>query len=87
VDQCQSLSDGPSFVLRARGGEKVDHFAHAEHLRGCAEEFRKVAQNITEEHTRNSFLELARSYDALANEEEALAMVDEKIKTALIFNT
>jgi hypothetical protein len=46
-----------------------------------------VAQNITEEHTRNSFLELARSYHALANEEEALAMVAEKISTALIFNT
>jgi hypothetical protein len=30
---------------------------------------------------------LARFYDALANEEEALAMVDEKIRTALIFNT
>jgi hypothetical protein len=76
-----------SFGEERASGEKVDHFAHAKHLRGRAEEFRRVAQNITEEHTRNSFLELARSYDALANEEEALAMVDEKIRAALIFNT
>ena len=77
MDQYQSL---------ARKRRKVDHFAHAKHLRGRAEEFRRVAQNITAEHTRNSFLELARSYHALANQEEALAMVDE-ISTALIFNT
>jgi hypothetical protein len=68
-------------------GEKVGHFGHAEHLRGRAEEFRRLAQSITEERTRNSFLELARTYDALANEEEALAMGDEKIRAALIFNT
>jgi hypothetical protein len=74
-------------LLFCASGEKVDHFGHAKHLRGRAEEFRRVAQNITEEHTRNSFLELARSYHALANEEEALAMVAEKISTALIFNT
>jgi hypothetical protein len=49
-------------------------FAHAKHLRGRAEEFRRVAQNIREKHTRSIFLELARCYDAL--EEEALAMVD-----------
>ena len=63
----------------------MDHFAHAKHLRGRAEEFRRVAQNITEEHTRNSFLELARSYDALANEEEALAMVDREDKSRADF--
>jgi hypothetical protein len=52
-------------------GEKVDHFAYAKHFRGLAEEFRRMAQKITEEHTRNSFLELAVCYDALANNEEA----------------
>ena len=47
----------------------MDHFAYAKHLRELAEEFRRMARKITEEHTRNSFLELARCYDALANEE------------------
>jgi hypothetical protein len=40
------------FCGERASGEKVDHL-HAKHLRGRAEEFRRVAQNITEEHTRN----------------------------------
>ena len=75
MHQCQSLSDRQSLFWE-ESGEKVDHFAYAKHLRGLAEEFRRMARKITEEHTRNSFLELARSNDALANEEEALAMVE-----------
>jgi len=70
VDQCQSLSDRQS-LFWGESGEKVDHFAYAKHLRGLAGEFRRMARKITEEHARNSFLELARCYDALANNEEA----------------
>jgi hypothetical protein len=69
VDQCQSLSDRQS-LFWGESGDKVDHFAYAKRFRGLAEEFRRMAQKITEEHTRNSFLELAVCYDALANNEE-----------------
>jgi hypothetical protein len=76
INANRSLTVHLLFCGERASGEKVDHFAHAKHLRGRAEEFRRVAQNIREKHTRSSFLELARSNDALANEEEALAMVD-----------
>ncbi|MCA1381614.1 MULTISPECIES: hypothetical protein [unclassified Bradyrhizobium] len=46
--------------------------AHAKRLRERANEFRRVAETIAEEHTKQSFLELARSYDELAKAEEAL---------------
>ena len=70
VDQCQSLSDRQSLFL-GRKRRKVDRFAYAKHLTGLAGEFRRMARKITDEHARNSFLELARCYDALANNEEA----------------
>jgi hypothetical protein len=70
MDQCQPRSDRQS-LFWGESGDKVDHFAYAKHLRGLAEEFRRMAKKITEEHTRNSFLELAVCYDALANNEEA----------------
>jgi hypothetical protein len=40
-------------------------------LEGSPESFAEWREKITEEHARNSFLELARCYDALANNEEA----------------
>jgi hypothetical protein len=46
-------------------------------LQGCFETARKnlaaLAEALPEEHTGKSFLELARSYDEMAEAEEALA--------------
>ena len=71
INTNRSLTVYLLFCREGASGEKVDHFAYAKHFRGLAEEFRRMARKITEEHTRNSFLELARCYDALANNEEA----------------
>ena len=50
----------------------MDNAAHAKRLRERANEFRRVAETIAEEHTKHSFLELARSYDELVKAGEAM---------------
>jgi hypothetical protein len=49
----------------------MDYQADAKQLRRWAAHLRRSAETITEENTRNSFLELARSYDASADAKEA----------------
>ena len=51
----------------------MDNLAFAKVLRDRAEEIRRLAEALPEEHTGKSFLELARSYDEMAEAEEALA--------------
>jgi hypothetical protein len=50
----------------------MDYHADVRQIRRWAEHLRRSAETITEEHTRNSFLELARSYDASAEAGEAV---------------
>jgi hypothetical protein len=71
--KCAADDPEPAILLpraekNLEGYVRVDHLA--EHLRQRADEFRRMAETITEEHTRDSFLELARSYDTLAEAEE-----------------
>jgi hypothetical protein len=53
------------------GAGSMDYQADAKQLRRWAAHLRRSAEAITEENTKNSFLELARSYDASAEAEEA----------------
>jgi hypothetical protein len=50
----------------------MDYHPDANQLRRWSERLRRVAGAITEENTRNSLLELARSYDASAEVEEVV---------------
>ena len=68
INTNRSLTVYLLFCREGASGEKVDHFA------SCgSEQWLKTSQNGTPETASR---ELARSYDALANGEEALAMVD-----------
>jgi hypothetical protein len=50
----------------------LDHFAHSKWLRERGAEFRRVANTAKEQHTKESFLKLARSFEALAEAEEGV---------------
>jgi hypothetical protein len=71
VDQCQSLSDRQSLFLgrKRRKGGFVSLMPST--LQGSPESFAGWREKSQAEHARSSFLELARCYDALANNEEA----------------
>jgi hypothetical protein len=53
-------------------GGLMGHFAHAKWLRERAADFRRAAKTIEEQHTKESFLTLARSYEVLADAEEGV---------------
>jgi hypothetical protein len=57
-------------ISECKAEGRMDNFGFAKVLRARAEEFRSLAQAIAEEHTRKSFLGLARSYDELAEAED-----------------
>jgi hypothetical protein len=85
IDRHPSVFTQEQAERKKRRNDRVDHFAHAKHLRERAEQFRRVAETITEKHTRDGFSRLARSYEVLAEAEEAFGTVAEEMKTPASF--